>query len=108
LTNNDDGRQEFEWDEGKRQATLRDRRVDVLEAALIFEGPVTTIEDKRKDYGERRFRSIGLVGGIRYLVAYTFRAGKIRLITAWKVSEDDLARYQDGVTGGHPGDEGPR
>ncbi len=30
---------EFEWDEDKRQRIWRERGIDILRAALIFEGP---------------------------------------------------------------------
>ncbi|WP_210405414.1 BrnT family toxin [Rhodophyticola sp. CCM32] len=49
---------EFEWDEEKRQATLKERGVDLLYAALIFEGKTLTREDNREDYGEVRFASL--------------------------------------------------
>ena len=39
----------FEWDEEKRQATINERGVDILYAALIFEGETLTRVDDRKD-----------------------------------------------------------
>ena len=54
---------EFEWDERKRRETLRKHGVDLLEAALIFEGPVLSRPDDRKDYGEIREVSLGMVDG---------------------------------------------
>ena len=36
---------EFEWDEAKRQTILSERGIDLLYAARIFDGPVTTEPD---------------------------------------------------------------
>lgn len=52
---------QFEWDEAKRLQILKDRGVDLLWAALIFEGPTLTKQDTRQDYGEERFVSLGVV-----------------------------------------------
>lgn len=100
---------QFERDEDKRLSLLEnpDRMVDLLEAALIFEGKVHTVEDKRKDYGKPRFRSLGEVDGQCFCVVHTSRGNKIRLITAWKVSRDDFARYQISDPRGAEGNEGP-
>lgn len=75
---------EFEWDEAKRQSNLEKHGVDFLEAALVFEGPVLTVEDRRKNYGERRFVSLGMVDGIVYSITYTKRNNRIRIISTWK------------------------
>ena len=86
---------EFEWDERKRQEVLRDRNVDLLYAALIFDGPVLTKEDQREDYGEIRFISLGLVDGVPHIVVHTERDGKTRLITAWKGGGADHEKYKN-------------
>lgn len=86
---------EFEWDETKRQATIEERGVDILWAALIFDGAVLTREDDRKDYGEKRFISLGLVENVPYIVIYTERNGKMRLITAWKGGRKEYEQYKN-------------
>ncbi len=53
---------DFEWDEDKRLANLRNRGVDFREAALIFVNPVIEGEDDREDHGEVRIRALGHVG----------------------------------------------
>jgi uncharacterized DUF497 family protein len=65
----------FSWDERKRRENWQRRKVDLLEAALIFEDPkVIESADNRDDYGEERIRALGQVGGTHYLVAYTWGA----------------------------------
>jgi uncharacterized DUF497 family protein len=53
---------ELEWDEEKRKRVIKERGVDILYAALIFEGVVLTRVDDRADYGEVRKISLGMVG----------------------------------------------
>ncbi len=85
---------EFEWDEAKRRANLRRRKVDFEIAARIFEGPVIIAEDRRQDYGEPRFRAVGEFEGQAYVVVYTIRGEVYRVISAWKVDRSGQKRYQ--------------
>lgn len=82
-------RLEFEWDENKRQEVICRRGVDILYAALIFEGEVLTRVDDRADYGEERLISLGMVEGECFVVVHTERNGVIRLIIAWKGGRHD-------------------
>lgn len=96
---------EFEWDEEKRREILARRGVDLLYAALIFEGEVLTRLDNRRDYGEERWISLGLVDGEPFTVVHTGRAGAIRLITAWKGGRNDVAIYEAGLARRAQGDD---
>ena len=89
---------EFEWDEAKRQAILASRGIDLLYAALIFDGPVLTKQDTREDYGELRYISLGLVEDVPYIVIHTDREGRIRLISAWKGGRKDYERYKESLS----------
>lgn len=84
----------FEWREEKRLDNLKERGVDFRDAALIFEGPILEQEDTREDYGERRFRALGMVDDQCYVVAYTWRGSVRRIISAWKVDADGKKRYE--------------
>lgn len=85
---------QFEWDEGKRAKTLEDRGVDILYAALIFEGKTLQRVDNREDYGETRFISLGVIDDVPYVVVHTQREEKTRLITAWKGGRKEYERYK--------------
>ena len=87
----------FQYDEKKRQQILQDRGVDILWAALIFEGPTLTKQDTRQDYGEERFVSLGLIDDVPYMVIYTWRGETMRLITAWKGGQRDYERYKERI-----------
>ena len=79
---------DVEWDESKRLRNLEDHGVDFMDAALIFLDPVVEAEDKRADYGERRFRALGHTADGYFMVAYTWRGPVRRIISAWKVDDD--------------------
>lgn len=84
---------EFEWDDYKREKVLRERGVDFVDAAMIFDGPVFTRPDGRDYGGEDRFVSIGYADDLCVVVVYTRRGEAIRLITAWKGGRNDRAEY---------------
>lgn len=93
---------EFEWDDDKYQSNLAKHGVSFRLATRIFKGPILTEEDVRRDYGERRFISIGVVQGICLVVVHTERDGITRIISAWLGGRNDKKRYDahyDGGTG---------
>ena len=100
------GRMDYEWDETKRLSNIEKHRVDILEALLIFENWVLTEPDTRFDYGEMRFKSIGMVDGKCYVLIHAGREGRIRLISAWQGGRRDREKYQAGYARRNPGDEG--
>lgn len=97
---------DLEWDERKRQQVIRQRGIDMVYAALIFEGDVLTRRDDREDYGEDRLISLGLVDDECFVVVHTERNGVTRLITAWKGGRNERGEYQAGIARRHSKDEG--
>lgn len=92
---------EFEWDEVKRQTNLEKHGVDLLDALLIFEGPVYSYEDDRFDYGEKRMVSIGYADGQLYVLVYTDREASRRVISVRKGERRDERKYQAGFARGN-------
>ena len=97
---------EFEWDESKRQQGVDKHGVDMVYAALIFEGPVLTVVDDRMAYGEVRKISLGLVEGEVFAVVHTQRGEVTRIISVWKGGRNDRRRYEAGLAGADSPDEG--
>lgn len=85
---------EFEWDEDKRLKVMQERGVDFADVALIFERPLWTRPDARRDYGEPRWRSVGMVDDECYVAIHTHRGDKIRIVTAWKGGRDEEREYK--------------
>lgn len=89
---------EFEWDEAKNQANIRKHGVSFEIAKHVFDWPLLTSRDRRKDYGEDRYVSIGQVGDEALIViAHTRREGRIRLISARPASRKERQRYRDEI-----------
>ena len=89
----------FEWDENKRRAVLEARGVDILYAARIFRGEIVTFPDDRRDYGELRLISIGMVERDCFVVVHTPRGESTRIVTAWKGGRDEQTQYKASISG---------
>jgi hypothetical protein len=88
----------FEWDEAKSDANLEERGFDFEFASLIFDAATLEVEDRRKDYGERRV-AIGVADGVHLTVVYTDRqdvSGQVmrRIISARRSSRHERKIYQ--------------
>ena len=87
---------EFEWDEAKNHANSRKHGIDFETAKRIFNGPMLTWRDRRKNYGEERHLGIGRLNHEAVIVvAWTNRAGRIRLISARPSSRKERQAYYE-------------
>ncbi len=85
----------FEWDGEKNRKNIAKHGFDFRRAAKIFNGLVLTFPDKRKNYGEERFNSIGLAGKINIVVVtHTSRNNVIRIISARRASKRERNKYE--------------
>ena len=85
---------EFEWDELKSEACFVSRKFDFEFACRAFADPNRLVlRDLREDYGEPRFELSGAIDGRLYVVVFTWRAGKVRMISARKANRREVARY---------------
>ncbi len=84
----------FEWDETKSERNRRERNLDFATAARIFEGPVQTTLDERRNYGEERVIAIGEVDGRVFVVVYTDRGGVRRIISARRASRKERETWR--------------
>jgi len=82
---------EFEWDDNKSQRTLQDRGFDFGFASQAFSDPETFREpDNRIIYGENRFRLYGQIDNKLFVVVYTERQGRIRIISARRANSREV------------------
>lgn len=92
----------FEWDEAKRQATIRKHRIDLVDAVeVLLNDPI--ILPARSDI-EQRFIAVGPLAGTVVAVVYTMRGNTVRMITARRARKDEQERYQTLHAGGGPRD----
>jgi len=85
---------EFEWDENKRLRNIRDHGVDFIDAAQMFDGrPVFTYHSPRDD--EDRWGTVGLMGDRFYLVVWTWRGERVRIISAYRADDWEIREYRN-------------
>ncbi|RMB11948.1 BrnT family toxin [Eilatimonas milleporae] len=83
----------FEWDETK-SLECSGRRGFSFDIVHEFDWETAVIaEDTRQDYGERRFRAFGMVDGAYFCVAFTPRAGRLRIISVRRMHGKEAKRY---------------
>jgi hypothetical protein len=90
---------EFEWDSRKAGANRRKHGVDFADAASVFEDePALTVRDEISAVDEPRFLTLGrdLLGRL-LVVTYTWRDGRIRLISARPATAAERRQYRGGV-----------
>jgi uncharacterized DUF497 family protein len=85
---------ELEWDEAKRQQTLKDRDLDFKLARYVLTDPnVVCRIDDRRNYEEIRYIAYGMVEGQVLKLCYTMRGTVYRVISMHKVHKDKQGKY---------------
>ena len=85
---------DFEWDEQKADANVRNHRVRFDFATRVFLDPhLHDVVDPREYGGEVRSNAVGLAGVDLPVVCYTLRQEAIRLISARKANRYEREKY---------------
>ena len=80
---------ELEWGEAKNSACFERRGFDFAYAVRAFLDPHRIVaQDRRRDYGEDRYRLLGRIDGRAYVVVYTLRGSAVRIISARKANRE--------------------
>ncbi|NOX92430.1 MAG: BrnT family toxin [Gammaproteobacteria bacterium] len=91
----------FDWDDKKREKTLIERRIDFIDAVLVWEDPKRQERvDLRRNYSEKRIQTIGKVSFGILLVVYTERVNinnqeVARIISVRKANRKEREEYED-------------
>lgn len=91
----------LEYDEDKRDRTLAARALDFADAGRLFDGLHFSRVDDRRNYGETRIVSTGILDGMVVVIVWTQRADARRIISMRKADGDERGRYLERV--GRPG-----
>jgi hypothetical protein len=87
---------EYECDERKARQNIAKHGGPFEYAARAFLGSRRLdAEDARRDYGEERRFTLGMIEGRLYVVAYTVRGTIIRVISARKANERERRKYDE-------------
>ncbi len=98
----------LEWSETKRQANAHKHGIDFRDLSAIFDRPMLTRFDDRKDYGEDRWIGIGFLGQDVVVVVYTETKDEIiRIISARKANRRERRRFEKNVVDGLGPTQGP-
>jgi len=79
------------FDPAKRERTLAERGLDFEDAALVFDGVTVEIEDRRKNYGERRIICYGMLEGRLVVIGYTPRGSARHVFSMRKANDREKA-----------------
>lgn len=84
----------YTHDAKKRTANLKKHGYDFKDAAQVIEGSDTiTFEDRRFDYGEQRFITLGMLCGELVVIATAETDEEIRLISMRKAERHEEEIY---------------
>jgi uncharacterized DUF497 family protein len=86
----------FEWDEEKAAANVAKHGIRFDYATRVFLDPYRIeMLDDREEYGEGRYKTIGIVESRALVVIYTIRNGNIRLISARRAERYEQRHYHE-------------
>ena len=85
----------YEWDEAKNKDNLSKHGLSFEDAERVFSGPCVTFEDRRFDYDEARFITLGLLAGRVVVIAHTPRGENTRIISMRKANSREQKTYQE-------------
>ena len=83
----------LEFDQVKREKTLLERGLDFVRAVEVFDGIHFTGQDKRVDYEEDRFITVGWLGDDMIVMVWTPRGEVRRIISMRKANDREKTLY---------------
>jgi uncharacterized DUF497 family protein len=84
---------EIDWDEAKDAANRRKHGLPLAAAARLDWNAGIRDEDRRSDYGERRWTVTAPIVGRLHVCVYTLRKGRVRIISLWKANARERRNY---------------
>jgi uncharacterized DUF497 family protein len=90
----------FVWDEVKNRSNKAKHGLSFDLAVRVFGDPLHLSVPDRREYGEERWFTIGLVGSVALVVIHTHVEQNdeetVRIISARKATRRERARYEEG------------
>ena len=83
----------LEFDQAKRDKTLQERGLDFARAVEVFDGIHFIGQDKRMEYEEDRFITIGWLDANMIVMVWTLRGEVRRIISMRKANEREKTLY---------------
>lgn len=83
------------YDPEKRAKTLAERGLDFEDAVHVFAGPTIDLLDDRKDYGEVRWVTYGLLNDRMVALVWTPRGEGRHIISMRKANDREKKAYEE-------------
>jgi uncharacterized DUF497 family protein len=85
---------EISFDSAKSERNVTDRSLPfTLVKQMEWSGAVIK-EDVRKNYGERRYLALGMIGDRLHALVFTPRADKVHVISLRKANQREVKDYE--------------
>ncbi|WP_295442005.1 BrnT family toxin [uncultured Thiodictyon sp.] len=81
------------FDAAKRRANLANHRIDLAACEAVFDGFMSTAEDRRLSYGEQRLQSLGWLVDRVVLLVWVDRPDGPHLISCRAGTKHETQRY---------------
>jgi uncharacterized DUF497 family protein len=86
---------DISFDPSKNERNIAARGIPFEHAAAFEWNSALIVEDTRKDYGERRFQALGLIGARLHVLVFTPRARKVHVISLRRANQREVKRYEE-------------
>ena len=88
----------YTWDEGKNRLNRQKHGVDFADVPRMFDHPMVTFLDQKKEYREDRWVGIGWLSNVLAVVVYTEPDQEtVRVISARKANRHEQDIYRDEI-----------
>ena len=89
----------YSFDRAKQVANLKKHGLDLADAPKVIEsGQTVTFEDRRFDYGEDRFVTLGPLGDLLVAIVTAETETHIRTISMPKADRSEQSIYRENLT----------
>jgi uncharacterized DUF497 family protein len=85
---------DISFDSAKSEKNLLARGISFELAAAFEWDSALLVQDLRKNYGERRFQALGLIGNRLHVMVFTPRANKTHVMSLRKANKREVKRYE--------------
>ena len=86
------------WDDEKNTINIKKHGIDFADVPEMFDYPMLTGLDTRKDYNEDRWIGIGMLRNIVAVIVFTeINENTIRIISARKATKNERAQYEKAI-----------
>ena len=83
------------YDPAKCERNISERGLS-FELAADFEwSSALVLEDRRRDYVERRFQALGFIGDRLHMLVFTPRSGAVHVISLRKANKREASGYEN-------------